>query len=63
MARTRRTPEAQVMSYFRTAPAESAKLLFGIVSDLMKERFPAAAKKPKPTRAPKPAPAPPIATE
>jgi hypothetical protein len=55
MARQKRTPEAQVVTYFRTAPSPEARMLFGIVQDIMRERFPTVAKRPKASKAPAPA--------
>ncbi len=47
MARAKRTPEAQVLAYFRQAPLGEAQMVLGLVRDLMRERAPAP-KRPKP---------------
>ena len=52
MARTKQTPEAQVLAYFRTAPLGEAVMVAGLVKGLMAERAPAPKRKPpkaKPT--------------
>ena len=53
MARIKRSPEAQVLAYFREVNLESAELVFGLIRDIMRGR---SRPKPKPAKAPKPAP-------
>ena len=36
---THRSEESRVLSYFRNAPPDSARLVFGLVREAMKERF------------------------
>jgi hypothetical protein len=40
MSKPRRTPESQVLAYFRSAPLGEALMVAGLVRDLMKERVP-----------------------
>lgn len=47
MSRSRRTPEAGVLAYFRQAPLGEAQMVLGLVRDLMRERAPAPKRKPK----------------
>lgn len=47
MSRIRRTPEAQVLAYFRNAPLGEAEMVQGLVRDLMRERMPQKRKTPK----------------
>lgn len=57
MAKPKRSPEAQVVGYFRSADLTEARMVLGIVRDIMKEREgPTERKKRSPAKAgPKPA--------